>query len=88
MHLTTTLLFILTGVSYLPSILSSHHLHTKSEADRDARPIAIAQRQHRIRRAVVDTCISVDGTTLLLQAGIVNAALENLHICACISVSC
>jgi hypothetical protein len=92
MHLITTLLFILTGISYLPSIVSSHRLQTKSEAHHDvhtpARPIAIAQRQHRIRRAVIHTCISINGTTFLSQAGIVNVALENLQICTCLSVSC
>lgn len=87
MRLVITLLFLFAGVLSLPSIASSYILDTSPNANRNSvsRSRVIAQRQHRIRRAEVDICISITSTTFLSQERIVNAALENIQICVCLS---
>ena len=89
MHLATTFLLFVAGLS---SVASSHSLHLESDAYLDvhfpvSRSTAIAHRQHRIRHTVADICISITGTAFLSHGRIVNTSLENLQLCVCLGVS-
>ncbi|KAG6837410.1 hypothetical protein H0H93_010028 [Arthromyces matolae] len=45
----------------------------------------VADRQFRIRRALIDTCVDVKGSALASILGVFSPTLNNLEICLCLS---
>ncbi|KAG6833130.1 hypothetical protein H0H87_010844 [Tephrocybe sp. NHM501043] len=68
------------------SILAGHQLQQATPTENPTRGFEVlAARQHRIKRAVTSTCISVDGGVIAKAAGIIFPIFSNVHVCVCLN---
>jgi hypothetical protein len=93
MRLATTFLvpFLVAATFLVSSASAFHHSRakalTKHGAYKAPAPQPIAQRQHRIRRDLIDICISIDASILATVLNILAPLDTDLHLCLCLKVS-
>lgn len=92
MRFLTTLVVSFLAFFSLPTVGAIHHRGNSlaKRADHNvspARSSILAQRQHHVRRDLIDICVSLDATVLTTLLHLVDPLLADVHLCLCLQVN-